>query len=173
MSEYEFVEKPFLDQLAALDWQVIDQGAAFPTDPAKSLHPDFRTIVLRDIFNQSVRSINQTDDGQPWLTDKQLDDLHDLVIHQPGHSVLEVNEETLKLLFRGNRKGTIEVNELTGEEYPDANLIDFKRPLHNHFLAINQFRIDTPGGVKECIIPDIVLFVNGLPLVVIECKDAS
>ena len=38
------------------------------------------------------------------------------------------------------------------------------------FHAINQFRIDTPGCVKSCIIPDLVLFVNGIPLVVVEAK---
>ena len=64
-------------------------------------------------------------------------------------------------------------NELTGEEDPDVRLIDFHHPERNHFLAINQFRIDTPGGTKGCIIPDIVLFVNGMPLVVVECKDAN
>jgi type I restriction enzyme R subunit len=37
MSEYSFVEKPFLDQLATLGWTVIDQGRGIPTDPAKSL----------------------------------------------------------------------------------------------------------------------------------------
>ncbi|MDD5702951.1 MAG: HsdR family type I site-specific deoxyribonuclease [Dehalococcoidales bacterium] len=65
------------------------------------------------------------------------------------------------------------VNELTGEHSPLVRLIDFKHPERNHFLAINQFRIDTPGAAKLCIIPDIVLFVNGLPLVVIECKDIN
>ena len=169
MSEYAYVEKPFLDQLAALGWDVIDQGPAFPTDPAKSLRADFRAVVLRDIFNQSVRSINLTDKGQPWLTDKQFDELHDQIFHQPGHSLLGANENVLKLLCRTQ----VDVNELTGEEYPNVQLIDFHHPERNHFLAINQFRIDTPGGVKECIIPDIVLFVNGLPLVVIECKDAN
>ena len=43
-------------------------------------------------------------------------------------------------------------------------------PENNTFHAINQFRIDTPGCVKQFIIPDIVLFVNGLPLIVVECK---
>jgi type I restriction enzyme R subunit len=49
-------------------------------------------------------------------------------------------------------------------------LIDFAHPERNVFHAINQFRIDTPGCVKACIIPDIVLFVNGIPLVVVEAK---
>ena len=56
---------------------------------------------------------------------------------------------------------------------PNVKLIDFEHPERNHFLAINQFRIDTPGAGKGFIIPDIVLFVNGLPLVVVECKDAN
>ena len=169
MSEYQNVEKPLLDQLAALDWQVIDQGPAFPSDPTKSLRPNFREVTLQDRFNQAVRSLNLTDDGQEWLTDKQLDELHDQLLHHPGASLLEANEAVLKLLYRAQ----VDQNEVTGEEYPNVKLIDFEHPGRNDFLAINQFRIDTPGGVKSCIIPDIVLFVNGLPLVVIECKDAT
>lgn len=65
------------------------------------------------------------------------------------------------------------VNELTGEADPVVRLIDFHHPANNQFHAINQFRIDTPGCVKACIIPDIVLFVNGVPLVVVECKKGS
>tara|TARA_A100001391_G_scaffold191538_1_gene164956 strand:- start:706 stop:852 length:147 start_codon:yes stop_codon:yes gene_type:complete len=35
MSEYNFLEKSFLDQLKQLDWDVVAQGSAFPTDPVK------------------------------------------------------------------------------------------------------------------------------------------
>jgi type I restriction enzyme, R subunit len=76
VSEYSFVEKPFLKQLYALDWTVIDQGPGIPTDPAKSLRTSFREVTLRDVFDKAVRAINTTPDGRPWLTDKQLDDLH-------------------------------------------------------------------------------------------------
>lgn len=48
-------------------------------------------------------------------------------------------------------------------------VIDFEHPERNDFLAINQFRVDVPGE-KTFISPDIVLFVNGVPLVVVECK---
>jgi type I site-specific restriction-modification system R (restriction) subunit len=47
-----------------------------------------------------------------------------------------------------------------------GKLIDFEHPEKNTFHAINQFRVETPGCVKKFIIPDIVLFVNGIPLVV-------
>lgn len=169
MSERSFVEKPFLDQLAALGWQVIDQGPGVPTDPAKSLRTNFREIILKDIFRRGLHQINRTDEGQPWLTDKQIDDLADEVLNQPAKSLVEANEAVLKLLYRAQ----VELNEATGEQFPNVKLIDFENPERNQFLAINQFRIDTPGAGKGFIIPDIVLFVNGLPLVVVECKDAN
>ena len=100
MSEYHHVEKPFLDQPAALDWHVVDQGTGIPTDPAKSCRTSFREVILKDVFSQSVRAINTTEDGQEWLTDKQLEELLDQITHQPGKSLLEANEEILKLLCR-------------------------------------------------------------------------
>lgn len=169
MSEFSFVEKPFLDQLAALGWTVIDQGPGIPTDPTKSLRVSFRKVTLRDEFNRAVRAINTTPDGRTWLTNKQLDDLHDALIARSVRSLVETNEAVLELLFRSQ----VDANELTGEQYPNVTLIDFEHPERNRFLAINQFRIDTPGDGKGFIIPDIVLFVNGLPLVVIECKEAN
>ena len=52
-----------------------------------------------------------------------------------------------------------------------VRFIDFDHPERNDFLAVNQFRVDEPGGqAKKFVVPDVVLFVNGIPLVVIECK---
>jgi len=91
MSEYFHVEKPFLDQLAALDWSVIDQGhGIIPTDPSVSLRTSFRQWLLPDVFRDAVRSINRTDDGTPWLTDRQLDDLRDQLLRQPNLGLLIV-----------------------------------------------------------------------------------
>ncbi len=167
MSEYLHVEKPFLDQLRALGWTVVDQGQGFvPTDPTASLRAGFREWILPDVFRSAVRSLNLTADGRPWLTDRQLDDLHDQILRQPNRTLLEANEAAHGLLL----KVQVDVNEATGESDPVVTLIDFARPERNLFHAINQFRIDTPGCVKSCIIPDVVLFVNGLPLVVVEAK---
>jgi type I restriction enzyme R subunit len=66
MSEYLHVEKPFLDQLTALGWAVIDQGQGFiPSDPAASLRNSFRERLLPEIFREAVRDINRTPDGRP------------------------------------------------------------------------------------------------------------
>lgn len=167
MSEYFHVEKPFLDQLATLGWTVIDQGnGTIPFDPTISLRRGFREWLLPDVFRDAVRSLNRTADGTEWLTERQLDDLRDQILRQPNRTLLEANEEIQKLLF----KAQVDVNEVTGEPDPVVQLIDFTHPERNVYHAINQFRIDTPGCVKSCIIPDIVLFVNGIPLVVIEAK---
>ncbi len=167
MSEYLHVEKPFLDQLRTLGWTVIDQGQGFiPSDPAASLRAGFRQWLLPQVFRDAIRSINLTADGKPWLTDRQLDDLRDQLLRQPNRTLLEANEAAQALFL----KAPVDRNEVTGEADPVVKLIDFARPGRNQFHAINQFRIDTPGCVKSCIIPDIVLFVNGIPLVVVEAK---
>lgn len=167
MSEYLHVEKPFLQQLAALGWKAIDQGQGFiPSDPSKSLRANFREWFIPDVFRGAVRGINLTPDGEPWLTDRQLYDLRDQILRQPNRTLLEANETTQALFL----KAQVDRNEVTGEADPVVKLIDFARPERNQFHAINQFRVDTPGCVKSCIIPDIVLFVNGIPLVVVEAK---
>jgi len=166
MSEYTEVEQPFLHQLQELGWEIIDQGPDIPSDPPKSLRLNFRQWILPEVFAKSVAALNTTAKGQPWLTDKQPQDLQDQILRQPNRTLLEANEAIQKLLF----KVQVDVNEVTGEQDPVIRLIDFANPGNNHFLAINQFRIDTPGCVKQFIIPDIVLFVNGIPLIVVECK---
>lgn len=166
MSEYTEVEQPFLQQLKGLDWEIIDQGQEIPSDPARSRRTSFRQWLLPAIFRQAVSALNPGASGNSWLTAKQLDDLQEQLLRHPGKTLLEANEAVQKLLF----KAQVDVNEETGDEDPVVRLIDFEQPENNHFLAINQFRIDTPGCVKQFIIPDIVLFVNGIPLAVVECK---
>ena len=169
MSEYQFVERPLLTQLESMNWTVIDQGAGIPKDPSTSLRSDFRQWLLKDVFLRTVRDINQTEDNETWLTDPQLEQLYADFLDFDTQKLLQANEECLSRLF----KWQVDKNAVTGEIDPVVKIIDFDNWQANEFIAINQFRIDTPGGVKECIIPDVVLFVNGLPLVVIECKEAN
>lgn len=167
MSEYAHVEKPLLSQLAQLGWTVIDQGSQLiPQDPARSLRTSFRDLILPQVFRDSVRAINRLDDGTEWLSERQLAGFVDEIFRQPGKSLLDANEAVQALLF----KAQVDRNEVTGEKDPTVRLIDFANRERNTFHVINQFRVDTPGCVKGFIIPDVVLFVNGLPLVVIEAK---
>lgn len=168
MAEYINVEKPFLDKLRQLHWTVIDQGLGVPQEPEKSLRENFKQVLLPKVFKDSIKAINKTDDGREWLTDKQLDEILFEIQNFAGKSLHEANKEIHRLLLKGT---SVSKNELTGEQDPTVRLVDFKNYNNNSFIAINQFRLLTPGASREGIIPDIVLFLNGLPVVVVEAKD--
>jgi len=171
MSEYTNVERPFLEKLRQLGWHVIDHGCGrIPKKSSTSKRASFRETILEQEFRESLKRINLTEDGKKWLTDRQIDDIIREITIQPGTGLMEANRVIFELLTKNT---TVRINELTGEQSPLVRLIDFRHPERNSFIAINQFRIDTPGASRSAIIPDIVLFVNGLPFVVIECKDTD
>lgn len=168
MAEYINVEQPFLAKLQEIGWCIIDQGQGIPQDPTISLRNNFKEVTLEKEFKEAIKTINKTEDGQVWLTNKQLDEIYDEVTTQLGKSLLEANKEIYNLLLKGTR---VDSNEITGVSNPLVRLIDFNDWDANSYIAINQFRLITPGGPREGIIPDIVCFVNGMPWIVIECKD--
>lgn len=168
MAEYTRVEKPFLDKLRELNWQVIDQGQGIPSEPRKSLRNSFTETILTDIFKNCVRKLNLTPDGQEWLTDKQLNGIVKDLTVQAGIGLFEANKKIFGMLTKGI---TIDKNEVTGKRNVPVKLIDYVNWSDNSFIAINQFLIPTPHTQRKAIIPDIMLFVNGLPVIVVECKD--
>lgn len=169
MSERTLVELPFLEQLSNLGWTVIDHGESLPTDPVRSLRADFHEFALKEVFRKSVRTLNRDPAGAIWLQDSDLDALFELVTTQKG-SLVEANRAVYAFLTHGV---PVERKTATGVVTEPVRLVDFDDPFANSFLAINQFRVETPGQVKSHIRPDVVLFVNGLPFVVIEAKEAN
>ena len=115
-----------------------------------------------------VRTMGSTKDSREWLTENQLNGILSEVQNIAGKSLFEANKEIHRMLLKGT---TVNKNELTGEQNPTVRLVDFRNWDRNTFTAINQFRINTPGSTKTMIIPDIVLFLNGMPVVVVEAKD--
>ena len=168
MAEYKNIEKPFLEKLRLLGWQVIDQGIGIPQEPRKSLRENFKQVVLPVEFKKAIKKINITPDGRDWLTDKQLNEILFEIQNFPGKSLHEANKEIHRLLLKGT---SVAKNQLTGEQDPTVRLVDFKNYDNNSFIAINQFRLITPGASRQGIIPDIVLFLNGMPVCVVEAKD--
>lgn len=162
MSEYLNVEHPFLEKLREIGWKVIDKGnGGIPQDPAETMRTSFSEIVLKEEFYQKLKDLND------WITEEQKDYCYRRIteIDKP---LIDANHEIHNMLLEGIHLPT--KNEVTGEDNPTAKIINFDHYKENSFIAINQFRIDT-NNTKPFIIPDIVCFVNGLPLVVVECKD--
>ena len=167
MSEYKNVEKPFLEKLRAIGWEVIDHGggAEHPTDPTISRRTSFNELGVFDHFREWVGRLN------PWASEAQLRKGFDILTTQTG-KLIEANKYVFNKLHDGLAL-VGERNAVSGDADPVLKLVDFKHPENNGFLAINQFQLDTPGMAKSYIVPDIVCLVNGLPWVVIECKDEN
>lgn len=79
----------------------------------------------------------------------------------PGTGLLENNQHALHLLMENTSVGE---NRKTGNQSPTARFIDFMDCENNRFIAVCQFKVRILG-TEHHIIPDIVLFVNGLPMV--------
>jgi type I restriction enzyme R subunit len=162
MSEYLNVEHPFLEKLREIGWQVIDKGnGGIPQDPADSMRTSFEEVVLKEEFYRMLGELNK------WITEAQKDYCYKKItsIDKP---LIDANQDIHNMLLKGIPLPT--KNEVTGEDNPTAKIINFDKYQKNSFIAINQFRVDT-NNTKPFIIPDIVCFVNGLPLIVVECKD--
>ena len=67
--EYTEVEKPLLDQLSGLGWQVIEGSKS---DPAVTERESFRGSILEDRLRAALLKINPGPDGAPWLDDARL-----------------------------------------------------------------------------------------------------
>lgn len=161
LDEYSHVEKPFLEQLAGLGWEVLE--LQMQQQPEQSFRTSFSEVVLKPKLREALVKIN------PFLTDAQVDELERKITTFQKNSLLENNQQVLHYLLENT---TVSKNEQTGELSPTVRFIDFENLENNSFTAISQFKV-VVTGTDHHIIPDMVLFVNGLPLVVVEAKSSK
>ena len=166
--EFDYVENPFLDQLASMGWKVIVGSVDHPSVTGRD---NFREVLIKDDLAKALKRINLRD-GKDWLDDSRIAQAIGALERISHARLMEANQEGTRLLLDG----------VTVEGLPDwdqgrdrtIHFIDWEHPERNTFTAINQFKVDCPGGMsKGSIRPDIVLFINGIPIVVIECKSPT
>jgi len=164
--EYSHVEKPLLDQLVGLGWDVIEGSKS---DPVITERDSFRGSILEDRLRAALVKINPGPDGAPWLDESRLSEIVSSLTRSEVGKLIELNERMTERLLEGvSVSGLPEWDQGRSQR---IRFIDFEHPERNDFLAINQFRVEEPDGqAKKFVAPDVVLFVNGIPLIVIECK---
>lgn len=121
-----------------------------------------KDVVLHERLEKALRKINS--DIHPRFIEKAI---HELTLEK-SPNLLENN-----LTFHENLINGIEI-----EDYDDegqsiveiVKIVDFEHPQNNDFLAVNQLTVVNGDYTKR---PDIVLFINGLPIVVIELKNST
>jgi len=121
----------------------------------------FEDILLFDVLKSSLIRIN------PNIPEDAIDDAIKQLQNISSPDLIANNETFHRMLTEGI-KVTYRKN---GEERGDIVwLVDFEEPENNSFLAINQFTVIENNRNKR---PDIVLFINGIPIVVIELKNPA
>jgi type I restriction enzyme R subunit len=160
LDERNHVEKPLLDQLSDLGWEIIDLTDK-KQQPADSYRHSFTDVVMLPVLQKQLKVIN------PWLADDQVDGvIKHLIASFPSTGLLENNRHLFQMLLENT---SISENRQTKEKSPTVHFVDFKQRNNNSFIAVCQLKVRVLG-TEHHIFPDIVLFLNGLPVVVIECK---
>lgn len=170
--EYTQVEKPLIDQLVGMGWTHLEgapPGDVKPTDPGKSGRAAFTEVFLLSRLRERLRAINPGPAGRPWLDDRRVSQAIGALTRIATPSLLEANQKATELLLGGI---TVEgLHGWDGGRDQRVRYIDWANPLRNDLAVVSQFRVDIPGTQgRRCIVPDEVLFVNGIPLVLLECK---
>jgi type I restriction enzyme, R subunit len=157
-NEETYVEIPFCSELTKLGWSILSLNKhQLPSD---SHRETFREVIIEPELRSALVTIN------PWLEEDQITELVTRLQAFTSSPLIEKNHELTDLLINFT---TVHENRKDGTQSPTVKYIDFDHIENNRFLAIRQFKIAIPGTIKH-IIPDIILFVNGIPLVVVECK---
>lgn len=132
-----------------------------PGEPAAE-RTDYRQVVLHD------RLLNQLIKINPQIPADALEQVAQQIAKPETPVLITNNKYFHKQLLQGVK---IEFKDQEGQTKTDyAYLVDFSNTSNNQFLVVNQFTISGTKGNRR---PDIVVFINGLPLAVIELKNPA
>jgi type I restriction enzyme R subunit len=120
---------------------------------------DFGQVVLKNRLKRAIDTLN------PTIAEEAKEQALRMVLNLPSQNLMDNNETFHRLLTEGIE---VEVMGADGIKGDRVRLVDFDIAENNEFIACNQFTVTENNVTKR---PDVVLFVNGLPLIVIELKN--
>jgi len=155
------VEQAALAWLESTGWSVRNGADIAPGEPAAE-RDDYGQVVLAQRLRDALARLN------PLLPAEALDDAFRKLTRLEGTELVARSRALHRLLVNGV---TVEYRAADGEiRGAQARVIDFDTPSANDWLAVNQFSVNENKHARR---PDVVLFVNGLPLAVVELKNAA
>jgi len=155
------VEQAALAWLESVGWQVRNGAEIAPGEPAAE-RDDYGQVVLTQRLRDALALLN------PALPAEALEDAFRKLTRPEGTDLIVRNRAVHRLLVDGV---TVEYRDAeAGIRGAQARVMDFDDPAGNEWLAVNQFSVVENKHSRRL---DVVLFVNGLPLAVIELKNAA
>ena len=155
-------ELPALEQLVAMGYEYKTKAEL------NSTRTRYSEVLLYDRLREAVRRLNSELDAD-GVQDAVSQMSEDRFAH--GLPVVDTNEKIRAKLIGLSQTGGLEpIIVSQNSEVKTVKIFDFENVENNDFLVTNQFQIQ---GFKNPIFPDIVIFVNGIPLVIMECKDPT
>ena len=149
--EYLYSELPAIELFKKLGFNYFDGSIA---DTRESINE----VILEDRLRQSLLKIN------PWLQDNSLEKVVRKLKNIQASTLIEANQIVFDFITKKD--------SITEKPTPEAKpqpvfIIDYENIENNDFLIVNQMKYN---GIDKNSIPDIVVYINGLPLAIIEAK---
>src|SRR5262245_4651426 len=155
------VELAALAWLESRGWSVLNGADSGPGELAAE-RGAYSHVILAQRLRDALARLN------PDLPAEGLEDAFRKLTRSEGQELIARNRALHRLLVDGV---TVEYREAGGSiRGAQARVIDFDQPDNNDWLAVNQFSVVENNRARR---PDVILFVNGLPLGVIELKNAA
>ena len=155
------VEQATLAWLESLGWSIAHGPDIAPNTPG-SERADYSEVVSEGCLSNALDRLNDS------LPTTVLEDAIRKLIRLEGPTLEARNRAFHRMLVEGV---TVEYRTEDGAvRGAQIRVIDFDNPANNDWLAVNQFTVTQNKGIRR---PDIVLFVNGLPLGLIELKNPT
>ena len=153
--ELNLAENPAVDLLQSLGYTYV------PPEELDRERTSFKEPILTGRLTQALERLN------PWLSGDNLTSAAREVTQIQTAGLAEANQTLHTSLTYGIAR---EQDRGDGRKSHTVRFLDFDNPDRNAWIVTRQYRVNGP---KKHVIPDVVAFVNGLPLAVIECKSPT
>ena len=151
-------EQPAIEQLKRLGYIHIHGDQLDPDLVEDCERKSRKEVILVNRLKKKLAEIN------PHLIEESINKAVRRLTHIQAESTLESNRIFHRYLISGI---SVDQDIWARRQKQTVNFIDFKDIEKNEFLMVNQFWIRGPKITDK---PDIVVFINGIPMVVVECK---
>ena len=153
--ELRLAENPAVELLKSLGYTYVPQEAL------EDERAGFKETILVGRLAAALKRLN------PWLSETNVTKAVKAVTQVAATGLAEANQALYTSLTYGI---ALEQDRGDGRKSHTVRFLDFDRPERNEWIVTRQYRV---LGSKKHVIPDVVAFVNGLPLAVIECKSPT